>query len=125
LNIVIEDTFRDLDGGLRHTVLRYAQNYHELSVAAVGLDEAGPNVAVLVEYGSTDPLVVDLQQLGLSRTAALELARSDGELFVLGEGRELIGVNAASFVVVEDVSTEVLLEFWSLVGPLMRQQAEG
>ncbi|WP_248704779.1 DEAD/DEAH box helicase [Curtobacterium sp. MWU13-2055] len=125
LNVVIENTFRDLDGGLRHTVLRYAQNYHELSVAAVGVDEAGPNVALLVEYGSTNPLVVDLQQLGLSRTAALELARSDAELFVQGENGELIGVNAASFEVVADVSAEVLLEFWSVVGTLVGQQAEG
>jgi hypothetical protein len=119
LNVVIENTFRDLDGGLRHTVLRYAQNYHDLAVAAVGIDEAGPNVALLVEYGSTNPLVVDLQQLGLSRTAALELARSDAELFVQGANEELIGVNAAGFEVVADVSEAVLIEFWTVVGPLL------
>jgi superfamily II DNA or RNA helicase len=125
LNIVIENTFRDLDGGLRHTVLRYAQNYHDLAVAAVGVEEAGPNVALLVEYGSTNPLVVDLQQLGLSRTAALELARSDAELFVQGESGELIGVNAADFEVVADVSAEALLEFWGIVGPLVGKQVDG
>jgi len=73
INLVIEWTMRDLEGGLRFKIISYLENYYDLSSMALGPDGAGINVATLVEYGSTDPKVIELQEVGFSRGVALKL----------------------------------------------------
>ena len=43
INIVIEDTLRDLETGLRFKIISYLENYYDLSVKALGVEEAGLN----------------------------------------------------------------------------------
>lgn len=73
INLIIEDTLRDLETGLRFKIISYLENYYDLSVQALGTDAAGLNVAKLVEYGSGDPKVINLQEVGFSRAVALDL----------------------------------------------------
>lgn len=114
-NLIIEDTFRDLDGGLRHTILRYAQNYFDVSSAVLGTAEAGTNVAVLVEYGSADLLAIQLQQLGLARASAIEIARAPLDIFVFDDDGDLIGVEINDVGIVDQLSTGALEDLAALI----------
>ena len=74
INLVIESTLRDIEGGLRFRIIAYLQNFYDISVLAFGSHNAGINVATLVEYGTTDRRVIELQEIGFSRGVAVELA---------------------------------------------------
>lgn len=87
INIIIEDTLRDLETGLRFKIISYLENYYDLSVQALGTKEAGLNVAKLVEYGSSDARVINLQEVGFSRGVALDLlANHSNQLTFTAEG---------------------------------------
>jgi len=92
INLIIEETMRHLETGLRFKIISYFENYYDLSVQALGAERAGVNLAKLVEYGSSDPRAINLQEVGFSRAVALTLLSehaehlhfsSDGELEVI------------------------------------------
>lgn len=88
INIIIEETLRDIEGGLRFRIIGYLQNYYDLARGVLGADDAGTNLASLVEYGTTDARVVELQEIGFSRAAAGVLVRDHRHLLeftALGE----------------------------------------
>ncbi len=89
VNLIIEWTLRDIEGGLRFRIIGYLQNFFDSSVIALGRGEAGINVAALVEYGTIDQRAIQLQEVGFGRTVAAELLNdhantlrftSDGDL---------------------------------------------
>lgn len=98
VNIIIEETLRDIEGGLRFRIIGYLQNYHDLSRAALGADRAGVNLASLVEYGTTDQRVVELQEIGFSRSVAGVLVRDHPELLSFTASGELVGIEVAPLV---------------------------
>lgn len=73
INLVIEWTLKDIENGLRFRIIGYLQNFFDMSVAALGREAAGINVATLVEYGTTDERAIQVQELGFSRAVAAEL----------------------------------------------------
>jgi hypothetical protein len=79
VNLVIEWTLRDIEGGLRFRIIGYLQNFFDVSVVALGGDNAGINVATLVEYGTTDRRAIQLQEVGFSRAVATELLTEHSE----------------------------------------------
>lgn len=72
-NIVIEQVMSDIENGLRYRIVRYLQNYYDLSKQKLAGEDLGPNWAELVEYGTLDKRSVSLQNTGFSRTAAEHL----------------------------------------------------
>ncbi|MDO4607346.1 MAG: hypothetical protein Q4B12_08515, partial [Bowdeniella nasicola] len=82
INIIIEGMMKDLETGLRFKIISYLENYYDLSVEVLGPQGAGVNIANLVEYGSTDPRAINLQEVGFSRAAALELLDKKYEEFL-------------------------------------------
>lgn len=78
INLIIEKTLRDLEGGLRHVIFGYLRNYYDLIAASKGQEEEieETNLAALVEFGTTEPIEMQLQEIGFSREVAREL-RSD------------------------------------------------
>lgn len=73
INLIIEWTLRDIEGGLRFRIIGYLQNFFDVSVVALGRGASGLNVATLVEYGTADPRAVQLQEVGFGRAVATEL----------------------------------------------------
>lgn len=73
VNLIIEWTLRDIEGGLRFRIIGYLQNFFDVSLMALGRDRAGINVATLVEYGTTDGRAIQLQEVGFGRSVATEL----------------------------------------------------
>jgi len=73
INLIIEWTLRDIEGGLRFRIMGYLQNFFDISAMTLGRDASGINVAMLVEYGTTDKRAIQLQEAGFSRSVATEL----------------------------------------------------
>ena len=73
VNFVIDEVMKDLENGLRFRILRYLQNYFDLSQCALGFERTGINLASAVEYGTIDGRAIQLQDLGFGRSVSLEL----------------------------------------------------
>lgn len=73
VNLIIEWTLRDIEGGLRFRIIGYLQNFFDVSVMELGREASGINVATLVEYGTADPRAIQLQEVGFGRAVATEL----------------------------------------------------
>ncbi|QIM18665.1 hypothetical protein G7066_08675 [Leucobacter coleopterorum] len=98
---------RDLETGLRFKIISYLENYYDLSVQALGAENAGLNVAKLVEYGSSDPKVINLQEVGFSRAVALELMKEhESHLRFTPEG-DLQAIDSEALLSTHDLNDDV------------------
>lgn len=98
VNIIIERVLEDIESGLRFRIISYLQNFHDLSVRALGPLEAGLNIAQLVEYGTDDPRAVELQEVGFSRSAALRIVDEYIEFLDFSENGELVAFDYTSML---------------------------
>ncbi|PPG90692.1 hypothetical protein C5C00_01575 [Rathayibacter rathayi] len=95
INIVIEDVFKALEHGLRFRILRYVQNYSDIYRSARGAEsDSVVNFAALLEYGTMDSKVVELQDVGFSRTTALALASGYAEYLIFDRDGALLEINS-------------------------------
>lgn len=111
VNLIIEWTLRDIEGGLRFRIIGYLQNYFDISVAALDREASGVNVAALVEYGTTDKRAIQLQEIGFGRAVASELLANHLDTLHFTAAGELEDFDyeavLASADLPEDVRTEV------------------
>lgn len=80
---------KDLETGLRFRILRYLQNYFDLSLSALGIERTGINLALAVEYGTIDVRAIELQDLGFGRSVSLELLNNYSDAFQFEEDGDL------------------------------------
>lgn len=107
INLVIEWTMRDLEGGLRFKIISYLENYYDLSSMVLGTDRAGINVATLVEYGSIDPKVIELQEVGFSRGVALKLIEDHADCLVFTAQGELDAIDEVTLLQQNGLDAEI------------------
>lgn len=107
INIIIESMMKDLENGLRFKIIGYLENYHDISVEVLGAQGAGVNIAKLVEYGTTDPKIINLQEVGFSRAVALELLDKHSALLTFTSHDELDEVEVESLLAVSNLDTDV------------------
>lgn len=110
INLVIEETLLDIEVGLRFRIIRYLQNYHQLARRAVGDDDAGLDLASLVEYGTADLVSIALQDAGLSRAVSLKLAKKYRYLVDVSDDGELMNVNIEMLLRLADDDKEIVGE---------------
>lgn len=91
VNLIIEWTLRDIEGGLRFRIIGYLQNFFDVSVIALGQEASGINVATLVEYGTADRRAIQLQEVGFGRTIATELLADHLDALSFSLADELVG----------------------------------
>lgn len=91
INLIIEWTLRDIEGGLRFRIIGYLQNFFDVSTMALGREASGINVATLVEYGTTDKRAIQLQEVGFGRAVASELLADHSESLQFSDTDELEG----------------------------------
>lgn len=115
VNIIIEETMRDLETGLRFKIISYLENYYDLTVQAIGADAAGMNVAKLVEYGSSDPKVINLQEVGFSRGVALDLLGKHTEYLTFTAGGELEAVDLDGLLASPDLAEDTKAELENIL----------
>jgi hypothetical protein len=115
INLVIEWTMRDIEGGLRFKITGYLENYYDLSLSALGQEGAGINVASLVEYGSTDSRVIELQQIGFSRGVASKLVNDHSDCLVFYDSGELQSIDDETLLQRSDLDASVVEETTSIL----------
>lgn len=99
INLVIEDTFKALEHGLRFRILRYVQNYSDIySQTYGGAVSSGLDVAALLEYGTTDRRVIELQDVGFTRSTAIALMRDHAEFISFDENGYLKDIDAPTII---------------------------
>ncbi|TFD37781.1 DEAD/DEAH box helicase [Cryobacterium sp. TMT1-19] len=89
VNLIIEWTLRDIEGGLRFRIIGYLQNFFDVSVMSLGREASGINVAALVEYGTADPRAIQLQEVGFGRTVAAEILSDHLDALQFSHAHEL------------------------------------
>jgi len=92
INQIIEDVLLDIEVGLRFRIMRYLQNFYDISVAAQGQPKAGVDLASLVEYGTQDLVAVALQDAGLSRNASVALSSQFRDAVELSDSGDLVDI---------------------------------
>jgi hypothetical protein len=108
INLIIEWTLRDIEGGLRFRIIAYLQNFYDISALALGDENAGINVATLVEYGTTDPHAIELQEVGFSRGVATELLTEHADC--IGFSDALDEIDVESLLAREELSEDARAE---------------
>lgn len=115
VNLIIEWTLRDIEGGLRFRIIGYLQNFYDVSVMALGREAAGVNVATLVEYGTTDPRAIQLQEVGFGRAVATELLTDHAAALRFSTDDELEAFNYEAVLASTTLSEEARAEVESIM----------
>lgn len=98
INWVINDyLIADIDNALRFKIKNYFSNYYLLVAGKNGVEAAGEDWSEYLEYGTTDKVTIDLQNVGFPRHIAMLIKENYEDVLVYDEN-ELI-----------DVQTEKLL----------------
>lgn len=115
VNRIIEETMRDLETGLRFKIIGYLENYFDLTVQALGSANAGMNVAKLVEYGSSDPKVINLQEVGFTRGVALGLLGKQAKFLSFTANDELESVDLDGLLAEPELPEDVKAELENIL----------
>lgn len=97
INWVINDLIADIDNALRFKIKNYFSNYYLLVAGKNGVEVAGEDWSEYLEYGTTDKVIIDLQNVGFPRHIAM-LIKENYENVLVYDDNELT-----------DVKTEKLL----------------
>lgn len=92
INFLIEFIIDDLEYILRFLLEKYFNHYHQILISVVGEEKAGDNWATLLEYGTQNPLIIALQNIGISRNTALKIFKHNRETLQVKD-KKLVGVN--------------------------------
>lgn len=70
LNTIINGLISDIDNFIRFKIRSYFENYNMLLKARFGEEASGANWSEFLEYGTTDPRIIELQNYGIPRHLA-------------------------------------------------------
>ncbi len=115
INLIIEWTLRDIEGGLRFRIISYLQNFFDISVIALGHQASGINVATLVEYGTTDHRAIQLQEVGFGRAVANELLSDHIDALRFSTNGELVDFDYEKVLKSTQLSDEARAEVESIM----------
>lgn len=92
INLLIEKIIDDIEYVLRFLLGKYFNHYYQILLNIVGEEKAGDNWATLLEYGTQNPLIIALQNIGITRNTALKLFKEHRNSLIIEENK-LIGVD--------------------------------
>ena len=92
INLIINNLIADIDNTLRFKIKNYFLNYYLIVSEKFGKEIAGPNWAEYVEYGTTDSLIIELQNMGIPRHLSV-LIKDDYAEYLKFEDGTLIDIN--------------------------------
>lgn len=114
INIVINNLIADVDNILRFKLKNYFSNYYDILVEKFGENNAGENWGNFLEYGTNDPHVIELQNIGIPRHLANFLLENHGDFFVFGDG-VLLAVKKEALIEAMDVSSAEFRELLEVI----------
>lgn len=91
INWVINSLISDIDSMLRFKIKNYFSNYYLLVASKNGNEIAGADWSEYLEYGTTDQVIIDLQNVGLPRHLAL-LIKDNYMEYLVYDGSELVDI---------------------------------
>lgn len=115
VNIVIDQTLNDIETGLRFSIVRYLQNYYDISDMVLGPSASGIDAATLVEYGTTDRRAIELQEIGFSRDVVKELLARCGSLMTFSSQDELERFDCDDMLKVKELSDDARTELENIM----------
>lgn len=92
INWVINNLIADIDNALRFKIKNYFSNYYLLVAGKNGVEVAGEDWSQYLEYGTTDKIIIDLQNIGFPRHIAMLIKENYEDVLVYDEN-ELIDVH--------------------------------
>lgn len=92
INLLIEKIIDEIEYVLRFLLEKYFNHYYQILSSILGEEKAGDNWATLLEYGTQNPLIIALQNIGISRNTALKLFKEHRTSLIIEENK-LVGVN--------------------------------
>lgn len=92
INWVINALIADIDNALRFKIKNYFSNYYLLVSNKNGIEIAGKNWSEYLEYGTTDKIIIDLQNIGFPRHIAM-LIKENYEDVLEYDGNDLVNIN--------------------------------
>lgn len=97
INLIINNLISDIDNVLRFKIKNYFLNYHLIVSEKVGKEIAGANWAEYVEYGTTDSVIIELQNIGIPRHLSM-MIKDDYAEFLTFEDGVLVDINAEALI---------------------------
>ncbi len=85
INHLITGIIDDIEKVLRFELQKYFNNYYLMLTDIFGLENAGRNWGEFLEYGTSDTLIIELQNLGLSRHLSQFVVDSHKEVILYKE----------------------------------------
>ena len=97
INLIINNLISDIDNFLRFRIKNYFINYYLIVSEKLGKGIAGKNWAEYVEYGTTDDIIIELQNIGIPRHLSL-LIKKDYSDFLSFEDGVLVDINIEALI---------------------------
>ena len=97
INLIINNLISDIDNVLRFKIKNYFLNYHLIVSEKIGKESAGTNWAEYVEYGTTDSVIIELQNIGIPRHLSM-MIKDDYAEFLTFEDGVLVDINAEALI---------------------------
>lgn len=97
INLIINNLISDIDNFLRFRIKNYFINYYLIVLEKFGKGIAGKNWAEYVEYGTTDDIIIELQNIGIPRHLSL-LIKKDYSDFLSFEDGVLVDINIEALI---------------------------
>lgn len=86
INLIINEMISDIENVLRFKLKNYFGNYYEIISEKLGPEMAGKNWAEYLEYGTNNPQVIELQNVGIPRHLANYLLKNYSRFFEFDRG---------------------------------------
>jgi len=86
INIIINNLMSDIDTALRFKIKNYLLNYSLICSKRLGKKDNSVNWVDYLEFGTTDPLIIELQTLGMPRHLAYFIIQHHNKCLELKNG---------------------------------------
>ena len=97
INLIINNLISDIDNVLRFKIKNYFLNYYLIVSEKIGKENSGPNWAEYVEYGTTDSVIIELQNIGIPRHLSV-MIKDDYAEFLTFEDGVVVDINAEALI---------------------------
>lgn len=91
INTLINNLIKNLENNIKYKIKTYVGNYQSI-LRSCDLD-LECDWEEYIDYGTTNPKIIDIQNLGFSRTMAIFLLDKYPDLFIKSEIGEIIGID--------------------------------
>ena len=100
MNLIIADTLYELENVVRFKISNYFREFTEKTKELDSDSLLNNDWYEYIEYGTKDPLIIELEKIGFTRETASHIKANKDKLLIMGEGNSLIddfSLNLAEF----------------------------